>query len=106
MGAPMSTRTMSPWWLLLILPLVFVAGLLVNYESGVAPARRTVALKWVDGSYGPAFYGVHVYVDEAASRHEALHVRAAVYIARPGRFLAYLHDCEEIGRAKDWPDAV
>jgi len=29
-----------------------------------------------------------------------------VYIARPSRFIAYLHDCEEIGRAKDWPEAV
>ncbi|HYV49517.1 MAG TPA: hypothetical protein VFA20_31880 [Myxococcaceae bacterium] len=98
---------MKPATLLIALaavPAAFLAGLGLTYRAEAAPAGRTVAMSWGDGRYGPAFYGAHVYVDEGEG--PALPVRAVVYIHRPGRFMYYVHDCGEIGRAKDWPEAV
>jgi len=85
-------------------PAAFLTGLGLAYRAEAAPAGRTIAIAWGGGKYGDAFYGAHVYVGEAEGPE--LPVRALVYISRPDRFTYYAHDCGEIGRAKDWPEAV
>jgi hypothetical protein len=86
---------------LLAVPAAFLAGLGLAYRAEAAPAGRTVAMAWGGGRYGEAFYGAHVYVEEGDES-----VRAVVYISRPDRIMYYAHDCGEIGRAKDWAEAV
>ncbi len=59
-----------------------------------------LAVKYVDGRYGPAFYGVEVTGREEGSR-VAVYAKISINALSDG----YYHDCGRIGTAKSWPEA-
>lgn len=61
---------------------------------------RTVAIKWGDGKYGPAFYGAQVYLEPVGARYS---VRGRVWIG-PGS--SYWHDCGVLGQVGSHEEAV
>jgi hypothetical protein len=94
-------------------PLLAVAfvSLLVGFGVGwmrpqlhsAAQLQRVVAMSWGDGKDAPAFYGAHVFLEPQASGYS---VQARVYIGRSTGFLAYFHDCGELGRVQTDAEAV
>ncbi len=83
---------------------VFTCGIAVDwtlkYYQHDARVDRIVAMKWVDSKYGPAFYGVQVYLVPIPSGYE---VKARVHI---GRGNDYFHDCGKLGVVKADSEAV
>ena len=77
----------------------FLAGAVIGIGSGWVAASeqsdsrldRVVAISWGDGSYGPAFYGAHVYLEP---RGDVYSVHAQVFI---GRGNGYRHELGELG---------
>src|SRR4051794_3782576 len=83
-----------------LLAVGFVAGWLAAGAFTEGADGRTIAMSWGDGKYGKDFYGAQVYVVPGRG---GLSVRARVLIG-PGN--DYQHDCGEIGRAANLPEAV
>lgn len=98
---------MAKWKIILIVSgivaaMIFLSALsyLIGSANGVSDfIDSSVAMRWIDGRYGSAFYGVHVFGKTAEDGKVA--VSARIYISAAG----YFHDCGQIGEAPDWPAA-
>ncbi len=88
-----------------ILILVLCLFSLIGFKIGGIVSKKqfsddTIARRWVDGKYGQAFYGVHVFAKK--SEDQGLDVFARISI---GEENDYFHDCGKIGAATDIRDA-
>jgi hypothetical protein len=84
----------------LALAVGFVAGWLVNANSGAEAIQRVVALSWGDGKYGRGFYGAEVFLVPAGDHYS---VQRRVWI---GRGNGYQHEPVELGVVDNPEDAV
>ncbi len=87
-----------------VLIAMFVCGIAVHwtlkYYEYEARIDQVVAMKWVDSKFGPAFYGVQVYLEPIPLGFD---VMARVHI---GRGNGYFHDCGRLGVVKTDIEAV
>lgn len=82
-----------------------IALLVISYFIGVHYGENDymnslIAVKYVDGRYGTAFYGVEVTGQEEGDR-VAVYAKIYVHALSDGQ----THDCGRIGTAKSWPEA-
>jgi hypothetical protein len=66
---------------------------------------RVVAMSWGDGSYGKAFYGAHVYLEQGEDESR-VSVRGRVYIGRGDGRVSYFRELGELGTASTEDEAV
>lgn len=78
----------------------FACGWFLSVRVVETRLENVVAFDWAGGTYGPAFYGAHVYLVPIKRGYS---VRARVYIGRGNN---YFHDCGELGKVESDAEAV
>lgn len=87
-------------WIAIIIVIAVAAFQAGMYFGKAQYEQSLIAVKYIDGKYGPAFYCIEVIGKE---KNSIIEIYARIHIGPPAD--GYYHDCGMIGTAADWTEA-